>query len=59
MRLRLRWLRWIIPALLALSLILYGVVSWYMAYQVTVAERNALEAASGDFGLSFEDVEFS
>jgi len=59
MRPRLRWLRWIAPALLALVLVLYGVVSWYMAYQVTVAERNALEAAPGDLGLSFEDVEFA
>lgn len=59
MRPRLRWLRWILPALLALAVALYGTASWYMAYQVTLAERKAPEAAPGDFGLSFEEVSFA
>ena len=58
MRPKVAWLRWLVPILAVLLVVMYGTVSWYLAYQVTVAERKELEAAPEDFGLDYELVEF-
>lgn len=46
-------------ALLTVLGVPYGGVSWYMASQVTVAERNPLEALPASVGLSSKDVSFA
>lgn len=45
--------------LLAVLLVVYGGASWYMASQVTIAERNPLEALPDSLGLVSEDVDFT
>ncbi len=57
-KLSLRWLWWVVLAIMVLLTALYGGASWYLANQVTLAERKALEASPADFGLAFQDVEF-
>ena len=55
-------MRRVIITVLALLIALgvpYGGVSWYMASQVTVAERNPLEALPASVGLSAKDVSFA
>jgi len=54
-------MRPVIITALALLIVLgvpYGGVSWYMASQVTVAERNPLEDFPSSVGLSAKDVSF-
>ena len=58
MRRKRAWLRWLVPTLVVVLAVLYGTASWYLAYQVTVAERKELEAVPEDFGLDYELVEF-
>ena len=54
-----RVLRWGLAAIFLLLTIAYGVVSYAMASSVTTVERMALERHPSEFGLAFEEVEFS
>jgi alpha-beta hydrolase superfamily lysophospholipase len=45
--------------LLAVLIVVYGGTSWYMASQVTIAERYPLEALPDSLGLVAEDVDFT
>ena len=51
-------LRIAIAVILTLLVVLYGLISFYMARGVTTAERNQQEDHPGNYGLVAEDVEF-
>lgn len=46
-------------ALLTALVVAYGGASWYMAHQVTIAERNALEASPASAGLIVKNITFT
>ena len=54
-----RAVRWGIPAMVVLLLLIYGAVSYLIASGVTKAERKDQEDDPAAYGLAFEDVEFS
>ena len=56
---RARVLRWGILAVFILIFLAYGYVSYLMASGVTRAERNPPELSPTEFGLAYEEVEFT
>ena len=53
-----RALRWGIPAAVVLLVVVYGLVSYFIALGVTKAERKDQEDHPTAYGLQFEEVEF-
>ena len=50
--------RMVVPAILVLLLVVYGVISFLIASSVTKADRKEQEDHPSAYGLEFEDVEF-